>query len=535
MKIPRSSGILLHPTSLPGRYGIGELGREAYRFVDFLRDAEQRVWQVLPLGPTGYGDSPYQCFSAFAGNPLLISLDQLVADGWLSSRDLKKAPSFPDDHVEYGEVIAFKQPLLRRAYQNFHARASAKDRRAFSAFCRQHASWLEDYALFMSLKHAYELAAWSQWDDDIKRREPRAINRWHRRLKSEILYHKFVQYQFFKQWQALRQYCHERGISIMGDMPIYVAHDSADVWAHPEWFELNPDGTPALVAGVPPDYFSATGQLWGNPLYRWRTMAKTGYVWWIERFRLMLSLVDLVRLDHFRGFEAYWAVPGHETTAVNGRWKKGPGAALFSALQRALGELPIVAENLGVITPGVEAIRHRFGFPGMAILQFAFGGDPQAGTFLPHNYVRHLVAYTGTHDNDTTIGWWTSAGAGHSTRTPQEIERERAFALNYLNTDGREMNWVFIRTLLASVAELVIIPLQDVLGLGSEARMNVPARAGGNWRWRFQASMLTASIRDRLKHLTVLYGRASSLSEQLVGIGEHHTSASRMVISVKRD
>jgi 4-alpha-glucanotransferase len=293
----------------------------------------------------------------------------------------------------------------------------------------------------------------------------------------------------------------------MGDIPIFVAHDSADVWAHPELFHLNPDGMPTVVAGVPPDYFSATGQLWGNPLYRWNVMAKMGYAWWIERFSAILSLVDMVRLDHFRGFEAYWEVPGHETTAINGRWMKGPGAALFNAVQRALGDLPIVAENLGVITTGVEAIRNRFGFPGMAILQFAFGTDPQAPTFLPHNYPRDVAAYTGTHDNDTIIGWWTSQGAGDSTRTDDDIRREREFAMNYLRTDGREMNWVFIQTLLASVANLAIIPLQDVLGLGSEARMNVPAKPSGNWQWRFKADMLTDDIQNRLRQWTAMYGR----------------------------
>ncbi|MBI3951949.1 MAG: 4-alpha-glucanotransferase [Acidobacteria bacterium] len=507
MKFSRASGILLHPTSLPGRFGIGELGAEAYRFVDFLVGAAQRLWQVLPLGPTGYGDSPYQCFSAFAGNPLLISLEKLAEAGWLSPADLEGAPSFPNHEVDYGWVIEFKLPLLRQAFENFKLRASRTDRDEFEAFCQQHASWLDHYALFMAVKDAHGGVEWTKWEPSIAQRQPEAIVRWSEKLGDEVQSGKFSQHQFFKQWAGLKEYCHERGVKIMGDIPIFVAHDSADVWAHPESFYLDADGRPTVAAGVPPDYFSATGQLWGNPPYRWDVIARSGYAWWIERFRATFSLVDVIRLDHFRGFEAYWEVPTQETTAINGRWVKGPGAALVEAAQRKLGELPIVAENLGVITPEVEAIRNQFGFPGMAILQFAFGNDPQAPSFKPHNYPRNLVAYTGTHDNDTTIGWWTSAGAGDSTRTLEEIQQEREFALKYLGTDGREMNWVFIRTLLASVADIVIIPFQDVLGLGSEARMNTPAKPSGNWRWRYRAGMLANEIQGRLKELTFIYDR----------------------------
>lgn len=465
---------------------------------------------MLPLGPTGYGDSPYQCFSAFAGNPLLISLDMLVEDGWLSASDLDETPSFPDDEVDYGRVAEFKAPLLKNAFENFQARAAPSQRERFETFCQQRASWLEDYALFMAVKDAHRGVAWTTWERDIASREPAAVSHWRKNLAGEIESQKFRQYQFFKQWDALRQYCHDQGISIMGDIPIFVAHDSADVWAHPELFYLDAQGTPTIVAGVPPDYFSATGQLWGNPLYRWDVIAGTDCQWWIERFRATLSVVDIVRLDHFRGFEAYWEVPAQATTAIHGRWVKGPGAALFEAVERALGPLPIVAENLGVITPAVEAIRNRFGFPGMAILQFAFGADPQAPNFRPHNYPRHLVAYTGTHDNDTTIGWWTTEGVGQSTRTLDEIGEEREFARKYLGTDGRDMNWVFIRTLLASVADVAIIPLQDVLGLGSEARMNVPGKPSGNWRWRLTSGRLTEEIGERLKGLTVIYDRSSA-------------------------
>jgi len=477
----RRSGILLHPTSLPGPLGIGDLGPEAYRFVDFLAESGQRLWQVLPLGPTGYGDSPYQCFSAFAGNPLLISLEGLV--------DAENVPHFSEDYVDYGRVIHFKLPLLRKAAE------SRSDGSEFATFCSENAHWLEDYALFMALKQANGgEAVWTRWHSANAR-------------PSEIETQKFWQYLFFRQWSELKRYAHSRGVKIMGDVPIYVAHDSADVWAHREFFCLDACGEPEKVAGVPPDYFSATGQLWGNPIYCWDALAQSGYRWWIERFRSSFKLFDIVRVDHFRGFEAYWEVPAGAKTAVYGHWVKGPGAALFEAVEGELGNLPIVAENLGVITPDVEAIRNRFGFSGMSILQFAFGNDPQAPDFKPHNYTRNLAAYTGTHDNDTTVGWWNSATAGDSTRTSQEIRQERDSARRYLNTDGHEIHWDFIRTLMASVAATVLFPLQDVLGLGSEARMNRPATPSNNWRWRYRKDLLTPAIRDRLKELTVVYDR----------------------------
>ncbi len=499
---PRSSGILLHPTSLPGRFGIGDLGPEAYRFVDFLAAAGQRIWQVLPLGPTGYGDSPYQLFSAFAGNPLLISLDQLAEQGLLTREELARAPEFPAGEVDYGRVIRFKLTLLRAAYARFGASAE------FDSFRRENAGWLGDYALFMAVKAAHGgEAVWSRWEPAIAAREPSALAEWRPRLGDEIAALEFEQYMFHRQWQSLHNYARERGIRIMGDLPIYVAHDSADVWSHPDLFQLDEAGDPAVMSGVPPDYFSATGQLWGNPIYRWDRMAETGFRWWIDRVFVALAQLDLIRLDHFRGLEAYWEVPAGETTARNGRWVKGPGAALFEALEGALGELPIVAENLGVITPEVEAIRTQFGFPGMAILQFAFGKDPQAPDFKPHNYPRDRVAYTGTHDNDTTVGWWSSADAGDSTRTAEDIREEREFTRKYLATDGREIHWVFIRTLMASVAHTVLFPLQDVLGLSSEARMNTPAVPSGNWRWRYQAEMLTPAIAERLKEMVATYDR----------------------------
>lgn len=509
MRLSRSSGILLHPTSLPGHFGIGDLGGGAYRFADFLSGAKQRLWQVLPLGPTGYGDSPYQCFSAFAGNPLLISLERLVEEGYLAQSDLDAAPRFPENDVDYGAVIEFKLPLLRKSYDNFRVRGAEADCRAFEDFCQRNAEWLDDYTLFMAVKQTHNGVEWTKWEPAIAARPVEAVTRWSAKLADEIQARKFWEFQFFRQWAALKDYCHRLGIRIMGDIPIYVSHDSVDVWKHRELFYLDGLGYPIVVAGVPPDYFSATGQLWGNPIYRWDVMARDGFAWWIRRFHSILSLVDIARLDHFRGFEGYWEVPAIEKTAVNGRWVQGPGAAFFDALQAALGELPIVAENLGVITPEVVALKDRYDFPGMAVLQFAFGTDPQAPFFRPPTYVRNLVVYTGTHDNDTTLGWWKSTGKGGTTNTPEEIRKEHEFALKYLGTDGREMNWAFIRTVLASVADIAIIPLQDALGLGSEARMNLPGRPNGNWRWRFKQEMLTDEIRERLKELTVMYDRGN--------------------------
>jgi 4-alpha-glucanotransferase len=503
----RLAGILLHPTSLPGRHGIGELGPEATAFLDFLAETGQRLWQVLPLGPTGYADSPYQCFSAFAGNPLLVSLDALREEGLVSAAELAKAPAFPEREVDFGAVIAFKQPLLARAFSVFEKKGDAERARAFEEFRRASSQWLPDFALFMALKRANEGRAWHTWESTLVAREAGALDRARRDLAREIREVEFEQWLFFEQWASLRAQAHRRGISIMGDIPIFVAHDSADVWAHPELFQLAADGRPAFQAGVPPDYFSATGQLWGNPLYRWDALARTGYAWWIDRFRAVLALVDRVRLDHFRGFEAYWEVPGDAPTAVDGRWAKGPGADFFDALLRSFSSLPIVAEDLGVITPEVEALRDRYGFPGMAILQFAFGTDAQANDFLPHNYPRNKAVYTGTHDNDTVLGWWTS-GVGDTTRTKEEVAREHERALAYVGGDGTEIHWDFIRTLFVSVADTAVAPLQDVLGEGAGSRMNLPGRPNGNWRWRFAKGALTPPIRRRLRLVTEGSGRA---------------------------
>jgi 4-alpha-glucanotransferase len=500
--------VLLHPTSLPGRFGIGDLGRSAFEFIDLLAATGQRVWQVLPLGPTGYGDSPYQCFSAFAGNPLLISLDELIAQGLLTALEVGGPQVFADGDVDFPAVIAHREALWPRVLDRFDASAPAALRDRFDQFCSRNAQWLSDFALFMSIKAAHTHSAWARWEPEIAHRDPSAVARWSARCTREIRMHKLMQFLFFEQWQRVRDACRLRGIAIMGDLPIFIAHDSADVWARRELFRLEPDGRPTVVAGVPPDYFSATGQLWGNPHYRWDVLEQTGYAWWIERFRVLLALVDRVRLDHFRGFEASWEVPNDAVTAVRGEWVTGPGAALFDAVRSALGvdRLPFVAENLGVITPDVEALRERLGLPGMAILQFAFGTDPQAPTFKPHNYSRNLVVYTGTHDNDTTVGWWTGE-VGHSTRSNAEIEHEREYARRYLALDGGEVHWSFIRTVLASVADTAIVPAQDLLGLGSEARMNRPGKVGGNWRWRLMPGQLTPAVTRRLSVMTATYDR----------------------------
>jgi 4-alpha-glucanotransferase len=521
MPFRRSSGVLLHPTSLPGGFGIGDLGPAADEFIDLLASAGQRLWQVLPLGPTGYGDSPYQCFSAFAGNPLLISPERLIEDGLLTESEanvVNGGAAFPGlsevegkrptDGVDFPAVIAHRQTLWPRVLERFDAASAGPMRERFERFCREEAHWLDDFALFMAVKEAHGHAAWTTWETDIRHHDPAAVATWSTRCARESRLHKLTQFLFFEQWRRVREACHARSIHIMGDLPIFVAHDSADVWAQQELFRLDAEGKPTVLAGVPPDYFSADGQLWGNPHYRWDVLRESGYAWWIERFRSLLALVDAVRIDHFRGFEASWEIPAGASTAVNGQWVKGPGAALFDELRFALetDHLPLVAENLGVITPDVEALRQRFGLPGMAILQFAFGTDPQAPDFKPHNYPRNLVVYTGTHDNDTTMGWWTSA-VGHSTRSAADIADEREHATRYLGLEGREVHWEFIRAVMASVADTAIVPAQDLLGLGSDARMNRPGSASGNWRWRLHPGQLTRDTMRRLGVMTKTYDR----------------------------
>ena len=461
---------------------------EALRFLDFVVAAGFTIWQMLPLGPTGYGDSPYQCFSAFAGNPLLIHVPG--ASGAFSAHT-----------VDFARVIAHKQQQLAHVL----ARFVPDDR--YDQFVYQQRAWLDDYALFMAIKQACSGISWTDWPPALAARDPDALQTFRDLHQQEIERVRIEQYVFFRQFDALKQAAATRGIQLMGDLPIYVAHDSSDVWANRELFQLHADGTLRVQAGVPPDYFSETGQLWGNPLYDWDALRAQGFRWWIERMRAALGMFDLVRLDHFRGFEACWEVAGNASTAVDGRWVKGPGVELFSALTTALGPLPIIAENLGLITPEVEALRETLGLPGMSILQFAFGGDGQATDFQPHTYPRERVVYTGTHDNDTTVGWWNSEAGTDSTRSAEEIEQEHDYARRYLNTDGHEIQWTLMRAALASVANTVLIPMQDILGLGSEARMNLPGRQAGNWQFRFTWEQLAPDIATRLRDLMRLYDR----------------------------
>ena len=485
---------------------MGDLGLAAFHFADFLVSAGQHLWQMLPLGPTGYGDSPYACYSAFAGNTHLISPEQLVVEGLLLQTDLPDKVTEPGGRVNFERAHEIKRTLLQQAFQSQKQSGNHELGTAFKDFTRQTASWLDDYALFRALKDAHGGVPWNEWKPELRSREPAALEKACAELQEEIEAYKFYQFLFFRQWFALKTYCNERGIKLVGDIPIFVAHDSADVWTNPDQFKLNEDGSPIVVAGVPPDYFSATGQFWGNPLFDWERMRADGFKWWIERVRVTLQTVDVVRIDHFRGFAACWEIPGGDKTAEHGRWVEAPGRELFTAIGDTLGELPIIAEDLGVITPDVESLRDDFGFPGMHILQFAFGSGP-GNRDLPHNYHPNVVVYTGTHDNDTTVGWF-SAGAGEgSTRTAEQVEAERKFCLKYLNTDGQEIHWDFIRAALATVANTAIIPLQDLLGLGNEARMNLPNTTEGNWSWRFKVEVLTDALARRLRELTELYGR----------------------------
>lgn len=494
----RVSGILLHPTSLPGSFGIGNVGPAAYPFIDFLAESKQQIWQVLPLGPTGHGNSPYMSYSSMAGNPFLISLETLRDEGLLSHEDLEHMPDFPEDAIDYEQVTRAKEPLLVKAAETFRHSASEEQQKEFQHYCTEHSFWLDDYALFMALKDAHGGKRWSDWNEDIAKRDPDALERWRHLLSNQIYNHKYWQFEFFQQWSHLKQYANERGIAIIGDMPMYVAHDSADVWSLPHIFQLDEETLePALMAGVPPDYFSETGQLWGNPIYNWEEMKGWGFKWWMNRFSSMLDYVDWIRIDHFRGFQAYWEVPQGETTAMNGQWVEAPGDELFQTIKQELGTLPIIAEDLGVITPDVEELRDKFGFPGMKILQFAFGSGPD-NPYLPFNYARNCLVYTGTHDNNTTVGWFNNL-------QPWDREGLENY-MGHFSPDG--IHWDLMRLALSSVADTAIFPLQDVLGLGEEARMNTPGQPGGNWGWRYRAEALTPELSDRLRHLTITYGRA---------------------------
>lgn len=498
-KLERSSGILLHPTSFPGPDGIGDLGPEAFRWIDFLESANCAVWQILPLGPTGYGDSPYQAFSAFAGNPYLVSADILLDQGILKPEDLRDRPGFPEATVDYGSAIAWKLTLLNRAYQNFKAEP-ALCREEFDRFCDENADWLDDYSLFRAIKDVQNGDSWINWPGKYRLRDRKTLTEFAARAADLIEEQKFYQFLFFRQWKNVKDYANGKGITIVGDIPIFVAMDSADVWSRPELFYLDDQCQPTVVAGVPPDYFSATGQLWGNPLYKWPAHQKDGYQWWIRRVRASRVLSDLIRLDHFRGFGGYWEVPAGNPTAQFGRWVKGPGEELLTAIRDSLGELPIIAEDLGEITQDVVEMRDAFGLPGMKILQFAFSGDAR-DLFLPHNYVQNCIAYTGTHDNDTAVGWYASAQ-----------EHEKDFCRRYLSTDGSDIAWRMVRSVWASVAVYAIAPLQDILGLDGSTRMNFPGHAAGNWLYRFRPADIKPDLAARISELNQMYNRIPSIN-----------------------
>lgn len=491
----RSSGILLHPTSLPSCGGIGDLGPAAYGFVDWLATAKQTLWQILPLQPVGCGNSPYSCTSAFAGNVLLVSLERLAQQGFLSSARIGAVPD-GDSPVDYEVVRTQKLPLLHEAAANFLKTASGDSRRHYDEFCRENDWWLEDYVLFSVLRERFNQQAWNTWPETIARRDPDTLEQLRTDLKQQLDEERFLQFAFFEQWNSLRAYCEQRGIRIIGDVSIFVSYDSADVWTYPELFRLRKDLSPEVVAGVPPDAFSETGQRWGNPLYDWDALRARGYDWWIGRMRWAIETCDIVRIDHFRGFEAYWEIPADEPTAVHGHWVQGPNKSLFQALKTGLGKLPFIAEDLGYITPAVNELRKELDIPGMKILQFGFG-NKGAHIYLPHQYEPDCVVYTGTHDNDTVVGWWSSCAT----------EQEKALASSYMGIEDDGVHWAFIRAALTSVANLAVIPVQDVLGLDSSARMNVPSESDGSWTWRLRAGALTPELSAKLAQLVEITDR----------------------------
>lgn len=492
----RASGILLHISSLPSPYGIGTFGKEAYQFVDFLERAGQKFWQILPIGPTSYGDSPYQSFSTFAGNPYFIDLDLLKEDGLLEPGDYENLDWGDQANlVDYEKIYQNRFVVLRKAYE----KGFPLERRKVEAFRKLHNDWIEDYALFMALKSRFEDKAWTSWEESIRRREPEALAHWRQELKDQVDFWVYLQYLFYQQWEALKEYANQRKVKMIGDLPIYVAMDSADVWANPQLFQLDKDLRPTFVAGVPPDYFAPEGQLWGNPLYRWELHKQTGYDWWIRRMKAATTIYDTVRIDHFRGFAGYYAVPFGDENAVNGKWVKGPGMELFQAMERALGKRSIIAEDLGVLTEDVHKLLKDSGFPGMKVLQFAFEPNWDNG-YLPHNHVENCVVYTGTHDNDTLTGWWETALDDH----------ERKHALDYLHiTPDEGIHWGMLRGAWSSVAWLTVAPIQDFLQLGKEARMNTPSTLGGNWRFRLLKGQLTEELADRIERLSGLYQRSA--------------------------
>ncbi len=502
----RAAGLLLHPTSLPGRHGVGDFGPEAYCFVDFLSAAGQRWWQMLPIGPAGPGNSPYSALSAFAGHPLLISLDRLVRDGLLTTKDITPPHGSPGDRTDFAAALRCKLPCLRQAFRAYVAGGGLRDR-AFVRFCQTHADWLEDYALYSALRRRHRGGGWATWAPELRLRRTAALRQAAQTLRREVDFERFLQFQLDRQWRALKDYANRHGVGLIGDLPIFVAYDSSDVWAHRELFDLDAAGRPRTVSGVPPDYFSKSGQLWRHPHYRWARHRATGYAWWLARFRRMLEQFDAVRIDHFLGFNRVWAVPGRAKTARRGKWVKTPGAELFTTLRRRLGRLEIIAEDLGLVTPKAVALRERCGFPGMRLLHFAFGDDEGSLRNQPHTFPRNCVVYPGTHDNETTVGWFERLRREtRRARGRQELPEWKR-VLRYLGTAGREIHWTMIRAALASPANLAIIPVPDLLGLGNEARMNTPATVRGNWRWRLRPGQLTLPVARRLRDLTEAYGR----------------------------
>lgn len=497
MNWPRSSGIILHPTSLPGPYGSGDLGKESLHFLDWLKAAGQSVWQMLPVVPVGYGNSPYSGLSAFATSPLLVSLDDLVEQGWLGGDELESASTlgFEATRVDYPRVAHFRNQRLRKAAEAFFSTGNSAQRSDFEGFCAEQKHWLDDYCLFAALDSHFDHLEWSHWDPPLALREPEALESARKDLSPALDFHRFVQWRFFRQWQELRRQAHARNIRLMGDLPIFVAYHSADVWARRELFHLDERGQATVVAGVPPDYFSETGQRWGNPLYNWELMADSGFAWWKARIRAALELFDLIRIDHFRAFASYWEIPAHENTAIHGTWRPGPADAFFSALRDEFGDLPIVAEDLGMITPDVIELRRRVGLPGMKVLHFAFGSGPD-NPFLPHNHQHDAVVYTGTHDNDTTQSWYESL--------PLE---QKGFLVRYTGHEPVDIPWELMRLASCSVANTAMFPLQDVLGQGSEGRMNTPGQAAGNWEWRFSWEQMPPEAAERLRDLSYVSGR----------------------------
>jgi len=490
----RSSGVLMHITSLPGKYGTGGFGIEAYDFVDFLFETKQQIWQILPLGHTGYGDSPYQCYSAFAGNPLLIDVDKLIENGLLDKNDTEKDIVFDESALDTEKVAAFKEPLFRKAIERFHALDT--DKNDYASFCEKNSYWLNDYALFMALKQKFGQAPWTLWENDIKMRNADALEKYTEELHADILYIKTLQFFFYSQWLELKSYANTKGIAIFGDIPLYVAYDSVDAWANAELFLFDSDKNPIAVAGVPPDYFSETGQLWGNPLYNWSKHIATNFEWWLSRIEANFVLYDILRIDHFRGLSAFWSVPYGEETAINGQWEEAPGQQLFETVFAKFGKVSIIAEDLGVITKDVEQLRDGFGLPGMKVLHFAFDGTPD-NDFLPHTYLSNCVVYTGTHDNDTTLGWYKSL-----------TEEEKLKVHTYFNFKSENVSQELIRLAWMSVAEVAIAPMQDLLNLDTDARMNLPGIPTGYWKWRMKQDAITDAVINTLKTFTKIYGRA---------------------------